>query len=374
MKDSRVDKLANMIVNYSCQVQPGENVLIESHGDQQDLFIKALIREIYAAGGNPFLWMYKMDVRREMIMRSNPEQLKTVAEADALLMSRMNVYIRCRGEDNTCEMSDVPQKKMADFNRFYSQVVNQAKPRGKWCVMHYPTLSMAQAERMSMEELENRFFDICSMDYDRMAKAYEPLKRLMDRTDKVRITGKGTGKGTDLSFSIKGIGSVICAGKNNIPDGECYTAPIKDSVNGRITYNTTAYFDGVAFNNICFHFQNGKIVEATSSNTAALNAILDRDEGCRYIGEFAIGVNPYIDKPWNDSMFNEKMTGSIHFTPGATLHDASNGNEASIHWDIVYVQTPEYGGGEIWFDDVLIRKDGRFILPELMGLNPENLR
>ena len=369
MRDPRVEKLAHSIVTYSCNIQPGERVVIESHGDHQDDFIKALIREIYAAGASPFLWMYKMDIRREIFMQANADQLKIAAEADALLMSRMDVYIRVRGEENTSEMGDVPPERMADFTRIYSKTVNAAKPKGKWCVMHYPTDGMAQAEGMSMEALENRFFDVCAMDYSRMKKAFVPLKELMERTDRVHITGRGT----DLTFSIKGIGATPCAGENNIPDGEIFSAPVKDSVNGVITYNTTAFYEGTVFDNICFRFENGKIVEATSGDTKRLNAILDRDEGSRYIGEFAIGVNPYVTSPMKDSMFNEKMAGSIHFTPGNSIASADNGNRSSIHWDIVYAQTPEYGGGEIWFDDVLIRKDGRFILPELMGLNPEQL-
>lgn len=370
MRDPRIEKLAHNIVTYSCNIQPGENVIIESHGDHQDDFIKALIREIYAAGANPFLWMYKMDIRRELLMQSNPEQLKIAAEVDGLLMEKMDVYIRVRGEENTSEMGDVPAKEMGDFARIYSKYVNSRKPKEKWCVMHYPTEGMAQAERMSMEALEDRFFDICTMDYSKMQEACRPLKKLMERTDRVHITGRGT----DLTFSIKGMNVIAAAGENNIPDGEIFTAPIRDSVNGMITYNTTAFYDGIAFDDICFKFENGKIVDAVSSDTERLNEILDRDENCRYIGEFAIGVNPYVTSPMKDSMFNEKMTGSIHFTPGSCCSGTENGNHASIHWDIVFAQTPEYGGGEIWFDDVLVRKDGRFVLPELECLNPENLR
>lgn len=369
MRDPRTDRLAHSIVNYSCNIQPGEKVIIESHGDHQDAFIKALIREIYAAGASPFLWMYKMDIRREILMQANAQQLQTAAEADSLLMSRMDVYIRVRGEENTSELGDVPAERMAEFGRIYSKAVNAAKPKGKWCVMHYPTEGMAQAEGMSMEALENRFFEVCAMDYSRMKQAFLPLKELMERTDRVHIIGKGT----DLTFSIRGIPAVPCAGENNIPDGEIFTAPVKDSVNGVITYNTTAFYEGTAFEQIRFRFENGKIVEAVSSDTKRLNDILDRDEGSRYIGEFAIGVNPYVTSPMKDSMFNEKMTGSIHFTPGNSISSADNGNRSSIHWDIVHAQTPEYGGGEIWFDDVLIRKDGRFVLPELEALNPENL-
>ncbi len=369
MKDPRIEQLANLLVNYSCKVQPGERVLIESHGDQQDDFVKALIRKVYEAGASPFLWIHKMDIRREMLLHCTPEQLKIAAESDALLMDKVDAFIRVRGEENTCELGDVPAEKLKDFSQYYTKPVNEVKRKKKTCGLHYPTKAMAQAERMSMEELENSFFKICLMDYDRMRAAYRPLKELMDRTDRVRITAKDT----DLSFSIKGIGAVICAGEKNIPDGECYTAPVRDSINGVITYNTTAYYDGITFDHICFRFKDGKIIEATSSDTVKLNQILDRDEGCRYIGEFAIGVNPYITRPWSDSMFNEKMTGSIHFTPGNTIDNASNGNKASIHWDIVLAQTPEFGGGEIWFDDLLVRKDGRFVLPELEGLNPENL-
>ena len=370
MRDPRVEQLAHNVIHNSCNIQAGENVLIESHGDHQDDFLKALIREIYAVGANPFLWSYKMDIRRELLMQATPEQLAIAAEADSLLMSRMDAYIRVRGEENTSELGDVPAEKMGDFARIYSKKINANKPHGKWCVMHYPTLGMAQAECMSMEALEDRFFSVCNMDYTRMREAFKPLKELMERTDKVRLTGRGT----DITFSIKGMPAIPCAGENNIPDGEIFTAPIRDSINGVITYNTTAYYEGVAFENICFKFKDGRIVEATSSDTERLNQILDRDEGNRHIGEFAIGVNPYVTSPMKDTMFSEKMSGSIHFTPGNCIPEADNGNYAPIHWDIVFMQTPECGGGDIYFDDVLIRKDGRFVLPELLCLNPENLK
>ena len=119
---------------------------------------------------------------------------------------------------------------------------------------------------------------------------------------------------------------------------------------------------------------NGKIVKATANDTERINKVFDTDEGARYVGEFAIGINPYILKPMNDILFDEKIMGSIHFTPGNCYDNAYNGNHSAIHWDLVMIQTPEYGGGEIWFDDVLIRKDGRFVIPELQGLNPENLK
>ena len=159
----------------------------------------------------------------------------------------------------------------------------------------------------------------------------------------------------------------------NIPDGEVYTAPVKNSVNGFITYNTPSIQSGVTYENIRLEFVKGKIVNATANDTEKLNKVLDTDEGARYIGEFAIGVNPYITTPMKDTLFDEKIKGSFHFTPGNSYDDAFNSNHSAIHWDLVCIQTPEYGGGEIWFDDCLIRKDGFFVISELEGLNPQNL-
>ena len=196
------------------------------------------------------------------------------------------------------------------------------------------------------------------------------LVDLMNRTDKVRLIAKDT----DLTFSIKDIPAVKCAGSCNIPDGEVYTAPVRDSIHGVITYNTPSEYNSFTFEQVRLTFENGKIVACDGNDPARLEQIFNTDEGARYVGEFAIGVNPYITKPMNNILFDEKIAGSIHFTPGNCYDDAPNGNHSAIHWDLVLMMTPEYGGGEIWFDEVLIRKDGRFVLPELECLNPEHLK
>ena len=177
-----------------------------------------------------------------------------------------------------------------------------------------------------------------------------------------------------MKFSIKNIPAVKCSGLRNIPDGEVYTAPVRDSVTGTITYNTPAVYQGITYENIRFEFAQGKIIAATANETEKLNKVLDTDEGARYIGEFALGVNPYISKPMKDTLFDEKIRGSLHLTPGNTYDAAFNGNKSAIHWDLVLIQNPEYGGGEILFDDKLVRKDGLFVVPELMPLNPDNLK
>lgn len=311
-------------------------------------------------------------VQRAMLKNANKEQLELWAELDLERMKKMDCYIGIRAGENVNDMADVPEENMKLYNALYSHPVHSEErvKRTKWVVLRYPNASMAQLANTSTEAFEDFYFDVCNLDYSKMDRAQDPLAELMRNTDKVRIVGPGT----DLSFSIKNIGAEKCSGQKNIPDGEVYTAPVRDSVNGTIAYNTPTLYNGVTFENIKFRFENGKIVEATGSDTKRLNEILDSDEGARYIGEFAIGFNPYILTPMKDILFDEKIAGSLHFTPGQAYDVTDNGNRSSIHWDLVLIQRPEYGGGEIYFDDRLIRKDGLFVIPELEALNPENLK
>jgi aminopeptidase len=229
---------------------------------------------------------------------------------------------------------------------------------------------MAQLANMSTEQFEDFYFKVCTLDYERMSEAMEPLKQRMERTDRVRIVGPGT----DLRFSIRGIPAVKCEGRRNLPDGECYTAPVRDSIHGTIAYNTPSLYLGATYEGIRFTFEGGRIVRAAGNPQDRLDATLDSDEGARFIGEFSLGFNPYITRPMKDTLFDEKIAGSLHFTPGQAYETADNGNRSKVHWDLVLIQTPAYGGGEIWFDDELVRKDGRFVVPELEGLNPDRLR
>ncbi|WP_106768206.1 aminopeptidase [Paenibacillus faecalis] len=371
MRDPRIQKLAENLVGYSVDMQPGENVLIEMIGTERDL-LNAIIEEVGKKGGRPFVQLTDKTVQRAMLMNATKEQLTLWAELDLKRMQEMDCYIGIRAGENVNDLSDVPEENMKMYNSLYSHPVHSEErvKNTKWVVLRYPNASMAQLANMSTEAFENFYFDVCNLDYSKMDRAQDPLAELMRKTDKVRIVGPGT----DLSFSIKGVGAEKCSGQKNIPDGEVYTAPVRDSVNGTISYNTPSIYNGVTFENIKFRFENGKIVEATSNDTARINEILDSDEGARYIGEFAIGFNPYILTPMKDILFDEKIAGSLHFTPGQAYEVTDNGNRSSIHWDLVLIQRPEYGGGEIYFDDVLIRKDGIFVIPELEGLNPENLK
>lgn len=369
--DERIKTLAKNLVNYSCKVKAGDKVYINYTGPSTEDLARQLVKEVYAAGGLPFVHYINPKLQREVLLNCTEEQIRLMADVAVQEMSQMDCYIGVRGSDNVSELSDVPAEKMHLYETLYSTPVhhNIRVPKTRWVVLRYPNASMAQLSGTSSEDFEDFYFRVCNLDYSKMAKAMEKLVDLMNRTDQVRLTGKET----DLTFSIKDIPAIACAGEMNIPDGEVYTAPVRESVNGRITYNTPSLCQGFTFENISLEFKDGKIINATANNTERLNQILDTDEGARYIGEFAIGVNPYILTPMKDTLFDEKIMGSIHFTPGNCYDEAPNGNSSAIHWDLVLIQREEFGGGEIYFDDRLIRKDGRFVIPELECLNPENL-
>lgn len=372
MTDPRIRKLAQNLVNYSCRLQKGENVLIESKGGMNDELVTCVIQEVYKVGANPFVWLRHDSVDRALAMGCTDEQVSLNAKLDGELMSKMQAYIGIRGGNNTAEMSDVPAERSERMSRIYGAAVHDKirVPETRWVILRYPTPSMAQLADMSTEAFEDFYFDVCNLDYSKMDAAMQPLKELMERTDKVRLVAPGT----DLTFSIKGMPAIKCAGDMNVPDGEVYTAPVKDSINGVISYNAPSPHEGFTYDNIVLTFKNGRIVDAKANDTERINRVFDIDEGARGVGEFAIGVNPYITKPMKDILFDEKIAGSIHFTPGCCYDECPNGNKSALHWDLVLIQRPEYGGGEIYFDDVLIRKDGLFTLPELLALNPENLK
>jgi aminopeptidase len=373
MADSRYADLARVLVRYSTAVKPGENVLVEAF-DVPDEFVAVLVQEVCDAGGNPILERKSQLVQRKLYLNANEDRMNLIADCELYRMKKVQCYIGVRGIFNAKELSDVPGDKMGLYERLWMQPVHmdQRVPFTRWVVLRFPSPPMAQMAKMSMETFEDFFYKVCTqVDWAKASKAMDPVVEFMNKTDKVRIVSPGT----DLTFSIKGIPAKKCDGHMNIPDLEIFTAPVKDSVNGVIQYNTPSSNRGFTFENVRFRFEKGKIVEATANDNKRLNAILDTDEGARYIGEFALGFHPYVDEAMDDILFDEKISGSLHFTPGnAYENDADNGNRSAVHWDLVLIQRPEKGGGEIWFDDVLIRKDGIFVHDTFKGLNPENLR
>ena len=369
MTDPRYTKLAKLLVNYSCALKKGERILLDMI-DVPDEFTVEMIRAVRAAGATPFVETRHTRVGRELLLGTNENHAADVRDLEMFRMKKMAAYVAVRGSANATENADVPSDKMQMYSKIIRPVLDYRVNKTRWCVLRWPSPSMAQSAGMSTEAFENLYFDVCTMNYAKMAKAMIPLEKLMKRTDLVHIKGPGT----DLTFSIKGIGAKKCEGTRNIPDGEVFSCPTKTSANGVIQFNTPTLYSGTKFENVKLELKNGKVINATSNNTKRLNEILDTDVGARFIGEFAIGFNPHILNPLCDILFDEKIAGSLHFTPVQAYEDCGNGNKSAIHWDMVLIQRPEWGGGEIWFDGKLIRKDGLFVLPELKALNPANLK
>lgn len=369
--DERIRKLASNLLNHSVKLKKDEKILIEMIGtDCSDLVIE-LIKQSKELGATPLFNIIDYKVLKEILLNSNEEQIEEYAKYDLIKMQNVDAYIGIRAA-NPKELDGISKENMEIYNKYYQTPVQfeERVKNTKWCILRYPNEWLATLAKMNLEKFTDFFYNVCTIDYDKMEEAMEPLKQLLINTKNVHIIGPGT----DLTFSVEGISAEKYFGTYNIPDGEVASCPTKYSTNGHITYNTETIYNGITFNNIYFEFKDGKIIKAEAGDkTKELNEILDTDDGARYIGEFAFGLNPYVKNTMGDTLFDEKVAGSFHFTPGRALEESDNGNRSNIHWDIVCIQTPEFGGGEIYFDDVLIRKDGEFILEELKALNPENL-
>jgi len=364
MQDERFDKLAKLLVEYSIRLKRNEMVLIEAF-DIPDEMTVALVRAVRKAGGVPFAQVYHARVNRALALEASDRQLNLMASHELARMKKMNAYIAVRGSHNITELADVPPEKMQLIGKKMRPVQDQRVKQTKWVVLRWPTPSMAQLAGMSTEAFEDFYFDVCTLDYRKLLPGMKALKSLMQKTDRVQIKGPGT----DLSFSIKGIPAVICGGDRNIPDGEVFTAPVKDSVEGQVTFNAPSIYQGTAFDGVRLELKRGKIVDASGNETEKLNKILDSDRGARYIGEFSLGFNPRVFHPMRDILFDEKIAGSFHFTPGQAYEEADNGNRSQVHWDMVNIQRPDYGGGKIYFDGKVIRKNGEFLPKQLRSLN-----
>ncbi len=365
MHDPRIDQLARTLVRYSTQVKKGDFVWIDCF-DVPGYVAQALIRAVVDAKAHPLVHLHDTSVTREMMMHASDVQYDLIGQHQLELMKKMDCYIAVRGSNNITENSDVPAERMKLVMAKLRPLQNERVNNTRWCVLRWPTSAMAQQAGMSTQGFEDFFFRVCLLDYAALIPSMNALKKLMDKAKDVHIKGPGT----DLRFSLKGLKAIACGGRHNIPDGEVFSAPVKDSVEGVISYNAPTIYQGIAFDSVKLEFSKGKIINATANNTEAINKIFDSDEGARFIGEFAIAFNREIKEPMRDILFDEKIAGSFHFTPGQAYEGpADNGNRSQVHWDLVCIQRPDYGGGEIWFDGQLIRKDGKFLLPELKPLN-----
>jgi aminopeptidase len=371
--DPRITRLADLLVNYSTAAKPGENLLVETIGSAPLPLVEEIVRIATEGGVNVQYNIHDHTVLRAFLHAANEDQIAALTDAALHQMKATDCYIGVRGTSNASELADVPEETMRWYSKHYFEAVHlkERVANTRWVVLRYPNDAMAQLARKPVRAFEDFYYDVCTMDYARMSEAMDALVDLMSKTDKVHVIGQNT----DITLSIKGLGPIKCDGKVNIPDGEVYTAPVKDSINGRICFNAGSLFQSRAFGPITLDFEDGKCVKVDAGgDTEAVEGILDRDDGARFVGEFALGVNPFITSPMLDTLFDEKIGGSLHMAMGNSYDDCFNGNRSGIHWDLVHIQTPEWGGGEIHFDGVLIRKDGLFVHPALLPLNPDELK
>jgi aminopeptidase len=368
MKDPRMERLAARLVSHACALAPGERVVVESVGAPVEMVLE-IARAAKRRGAMPLVWLKDDRVIRETAALYDEADVRFLAECELHALRQAEAIISLRAVHNAHEYGDVPADRFANVLRHYVGPVHleHRNRRMRWVALRWPTPAAAQRAAMSTEAFEDFFFDVCLVDYARMEEAIAPLSRLLHATDQVRIEGPGE---TDLRFSLKGIGAVPSVGRHNLPDGEIFTAPVRDSVEGRIAFDVRSTYYGTTFSDIRLVFRKGRVVEATADHGGRLNEVLDTDEGARFLGEFALGLNPAITRPIDDLLFDEKMTGSLHVACGNAYDEADNGNRSAIHWDLVLRQTAAAGGGSLFFDGRLVRKDGLFVLPELEALNP----
>lgn len=368
MRDPRIKRLAEILLDHSCRLQAGDKILIEAFDLPDPSLVCRLVELAAARGALPLVSWKNNAVLRSLYKTATEMNMTLAGMHERQLMEKMDAYIGIRGSFNNAEFSDISAEKMDLYQKHWWHLVHieVRVPRTRWVVLRYPTPSFAQSAKLSCEAFEDFFFDVCTTDYAQMGRDQEPLQRRMEAADRVRLVAPGT----DLTFSIQGIPVIPCFGRCNIPDGEVFTAPVRDSIHGVIRFNAPTLYQGTVFQGVTLEFSQGKITKAWCDNaTERLNQILDADEGARYVGEFAIGCNNQIRQPMLDILFDEKIGGSIHLTPGNAYEEADNGNRSRIHWDLVLIQTPEYGGGQLWFDNELIRDNGRFVPADLQPLN-----
>ena len=364
MLDPRDRKLAQNLVNYSLDVQAGEKVLLDFRGSTTRELLREMVTAVTEAGGIPFYLWGDDSIGRRFLHAANEDQVRGWGDIHEVLMRQMQCYVRVNGTDNPFDVSDVPEEAQAwEREHYMSRVHLKIRvPDTKWVVLRYPGNSMAQQAMMSQAAFEDLYFRVCTVDYDRFSRAMDPLKALMEKTDEVRLTARDT----DVTFSIRDVGVVKCDGRMNIPDGEVFTAPVRESVNGVITYNAGSLYAGTSYDWIRLTFRNGKIVKIEASNDVdKLEETFGTDEGASYIGEFSFGLNPHLHRAIKDTLFDEKIYGSFHTALGQCYDNASNGNQSAIHWDLVCIQTEKYGGGNVWMDGELVRENGHWVHPDL---------
>lgn len=355
-------QFAEKICHYACELKAQEKVWIECVGLNAVPLVKEICREARQIGAIPFVKLVDTEISRQLLADSDDLYWQSHCELDGeAKMAEMDAYIGIRASENIYETSEVSAEKQESYSKYYLKPVHlEKRVKGtKWVVMRYPSPAFAMNAKMSTASFEKFYYEACLLDYSALEKAMQPLHDLLKKTDMIHLKGEGT----DISFSVKGQNWIPCVGKRNLPDGEIFSSPILDSVNGHITYVASVY-QGKPFDYVKLFVKDGVVQHFESSNQEALELILNTDKGAKRFGEFAFGTNTAIQQPMFDILFDEKIYGSNHLTLGQDYEEASNGNASQIHWDLVNI------GSDVYCDGLLIRKGRLFVLDNLQALNP----
>jgi aminopeptidase len=367
VRDPRVDKLADVLVDYSVAVQTGDRVMVQGSTTAEPL-LKAIIVKVLQAGGHPFMRVGLSGMDEIHFRYASDEQLQYVPEPLKLVMETYDKFISVRALENTKAMSGIDPtkvvlKQQAQADLMKTFMARAAAGEVRWVGTQYPTNAHAQDADMSLTDYEDFVFGACLPEIDdpvgywtRFSAWQQKIVEWFKGKDKVHVTGPGT----DLSLCVAGRSFVNCDGRENMPDGEVFTGPIEDSVEGHVLFSYPAVYKGREVEGVRLWFEKGRVVKATADkNQEYLLQMLDTDEGSRYVGEFAIGTNKGITRFTRSTLFDEKINGTFHMALGKGFPESGSVNESAIHWDMV---CDLRDGGEIRVDDTLMYTNGEFVI------------
>ncbi|MDX1637147.1 MAG: aminopeptidase [Balneolaceae bacterium] len=358
-------KLAKKILRFSCELEKGQNVMLQLIGLNGIGLLRALVEEVRSMEAHPFVQIEDTEIQRVLVEQGDQAFWQNQADVDQLpLMKQMDAFVGIRAAQNIYEQSEVDKKANKAYSDHFLKPVHfqERVNNTSWVVLRYPSEAFAMNARMPTRTFHEFYYNACLLDYSKLHEAMKPLEERLRNTDMIRLKGEGT----DIEFSVKDQNWIPCYGKRNIPDGELFSSPILSSVDGHITYAASVY-QGKPFEYVRLDVRDGVVIDFDSSNNEALEEILDTDAGARQFGEFSFGLNPVIKEPMYDILFDEKIYGSNHLTLGNDYEDAPNGNESSIHWDLVCI------GADVYLDGEKVREGRTFVTDDLQGLNPEHL-
>lgn len=353
--DKRWQQVADLLVNYSTAVQPGERVMIAMGEVESYPLVHAVYEAVIQAGGFPQVQFLSESLRHLVMKHGNEAQIEWAPEIEAYGMTWADVYLGLRGAYNLYEHADIPSTILAANQRAMGEVSTLRWQQTRWCLVRVPNAAFAQQAETDLETVTDMFFDACLLDWPTRSRQWQQLAGHLNQGSHIRLVGKGT----DLSFSLAGRRWAVLDGKLNLPDGEIFTAPVEDSVNGYITFELPGVLGGRLIPHIHLAWQAGELIEASASEqNDYLHQILATDTGARRIGEFGIGLNPHVTRFCKDILLDEKIGGTVHIALGRAYPECGGVNQSAIHWDIIKDLRQE---GVLYLDGVAVMEAGRWL-------------